>query len=134
MQIARLIAALSLIFAMQTARAEPLPPYQDYLLFALFANAQKLVSSSKDRYPDAIRQCREAEKLVAAYDRDPFNEARIILCYADIEFVLNKKQAACDLYARAMGEFQAVTAKHRSHRYAVEFSNDSHRRRLKLGC
>jgi hypothetical protein len=128
------MVALALACAAGAAHGRPLPPGEDYVLVVMFANAQKIILSNKDRYQEAIGQCGKAEKLVAQYDRDPFIDAQIAQCYGDVEFVLNNKQAACNHYARAIRQFRAVPARHREYHYAVEFSNDSRKRRKKLGC
>jgi hypothetical protein len=83
----------------------------------------------------ALELCHQAEQRAAPFDRDPYADGTIALCFADAEAALENKQAACSHYARAIERFGSVPTDHRYFPNVKELGLDrAERNQAAVGC
>ena len=85
-----------------------------------------------DNYATAVKSCREAEKVVARYDREPVVEGRIADCFADAEKIRNNKQAACRYLLKALNAYKEASPSEKW--YNENNVGDTRKAMEKLGC
>jgi len=86
----------------------------------------------EDDYTTAIKSCREAEKIVASYDRESVVEGRIANCFAWAEQIRNNKQAACSYLLKALNAYKEASPSHVW--YNKNDVDHVREERAKLGC
>jgi hypothetical protein len=107
-----LLVVTGILFVLTPASGAPLPGSTfDKLVNPIMEgwNAARMGGT----YADAIKWCRDAEKLTAGFDRDPFADGLVASCYAAVERFKGSKPSACNYYLRAIRSFEAVPAGHR---------------------